>query len=272
MSACRVMLLRVRSSGAFSPLLQKGQSLCCGLWPKSTSLYGDRMRMFLISVLLLSPLTAFANPVLEAGRDYDARHRACLTAIADDPETAYETAMTWVGRGGGYRAQHCEAMALFTLGHEKEAGFRLDKIVAAFPAQTDPDLDRLKVNYATEAAQAWLQAEYPDRAYASATRALEIEPHHVEARITRARIYFALDRFDDAETDLTSALSYHPDHPEILRYRADARLRQDKLDEALADAELSLSITPSVDTALIRGHIREALAKSRAHTHTGTPQ
>jgi len=225
------------------------------------------MRLPIATLLFAaSAFPAFANdvaidPILDADKSFDVRHKLCLEAIADDPETAYESAMIWVGRGGGHRAKHCEAMALFALGQAEEAGFRLDKLVSAFPVNGGREIDKMRINYGTEAAQSWLQAGRHDRAWASATQALEIEPSHAAARITRARTYFAMDRVDDAYTDLNSVLAFNPDHPQALRYRADALLRKGELDAALEDAELSLTIEPTVETALIRGHIREAMSQ-----------
>ena len=203
---------------------------------------------------------AFADPILDSSLSFDQRHHACLEAIAGDAENAYESAATWVGRGGGFRARHCEAMALFALDHAGEAATRLDTLAAEFPkAGRDAELDRLRVNYFTEAAQAWLQAGELSRAWNSATQALDTDEGAAEARIVRARVYLALERVEDADVDLTSALAFNPDHAELLRYRADVRRRLGRLDAALADAEASLAIAPGVDTALIRGHIRQEL-------------
>ena len=152
------------------------------------------------------------------------------------------------------------AMALFALGHEEEAAERLEALAAGFP-DTDAEYLRLKVDYLSEAAQSWLQAADTDRAWKASSAALDLEPSDEGARITRARIYFALGRYADAETDLTSLLAFYPEHAQGLRYRADARLKLGKLESAMQDAEDSLALAPDVDTALIRGHIREALAK-----------
>jgi len=83
-------------------------------------------------------------------------------------------------------------------------------------------------------------------------------------RITRARAYALSGRYDYAETDLTSVLTLDPKRADALRYRADARFRQDDLDGALADIEMSLELDPtSVETALLRGQIREAIRVSK---------
>ena len=69
-----------------------------------------------------------------------------------------------------------------------------------------------------------------------------------------------LERYDFAETDLTSVLSFEPDHADALRYRADAKMKQGRLSEAKLDIERALRADPSkVETALLRGHINEAI-------------
>jgi len=69
-----------------------------------------------------------------------------------------------------------------------------------------------------------------------------------------------LNRYKDSETDLTSALVFEPNNPDALRYRADARHKQGKLDLAQADIDLAMRLSPaSVETALIRGQIKEAI-------------
>lgn len=213
-----------------------------------------------------SPDGATPDPalVLGPGLDFDARHAACLEGIAVDPDAAFETALTWVGRGGGHRARHCEAMALFALGQEREAGARLDELAASLPADAGDTVDRWRTDYHAAAAQSWLQAGEYDAAYESATAALDVTPSDADARITRARVYFALDRVSDADVDLSTLLVFHPDHAEGLRYRADARRGLGRLDDALRDISDSLALETSVDSALVRGHILEAIRERDA--------
>ena len=47
----------------------------------------------------------------------DQRHKDCLEQIGQDADLAFEEAMIWRDQGGGRRSRHCEAMALFALGH-----------------------------------------------------------------------------------------------------------------------------------------------------------
>jgi tetratricopeptide (TPR) repeat protein len=111
----------------------------------------------------------------------------------------------------------------------------------------------------------WLLVDEADKAYASASAGLVLEYDHLDLRIARARAYALSGRYDYAETDLTSVLTLDPKRADALRYRADARFKLDKIAEAQTDIEASLNLDPtSVETALLRGQIREAvrLAKS----------
>ncbi len=187
---------------------------------------------------------------------FDAKHKTCLEQIAKDAEIAYEDAMIWRGDGGGRRARHCEAMALFALGQEEEAAHRLDQLGAA----PEGGSAEMRANYYAEAANFWILADKPKFAYQSATKGLERQKDHIAARIARARAYAMLGRYDYAQTDLTSVLVFEPDNADALRYRADTHHQQGNLDQAKADVEKALSLNPSsVETALLRGRINEDL-------------
>ncbi len=201
-------------------------------------------------------LTASATePVKDLTQAMDEQHKACLEKIAEDSDAAYEDAMIWRGDGGGRRARHCEAMALFALGHKEEAAHRLDQL-GGMVGQLSP---QMRKNYYLEAANFWLMASETQQAYESASKGLEIDKEDVGLRIARARVYALLDRYKDSETDLTSALVFEPDNVDALRYRADARHKLGKLDLAKIDIDRAMMNTPSVETALIRGHIVEAI-------------
>lgn len=189
-------------------------------------------------------------------RDFETRHKTCLESIADDAQAAFETALQWRDEGGGRRAKHCVAMALFALGHEDEAAFRLDALAAG----PDGGSDATRVKHYAEATNFWLTANEAEKAYASASAGLKLAYNHLDLRIARARAYALSGRYDYAETDLTSVLTLDPKRADALRYRADARFRQDDLEGAQADIEMSLELDPtSVETALLRGQIREAI-------------
>ncbi|MEM7729831.1 MAG: tetratricopeptide repeat protein [Pseudomonadota bacterium] len=197
--------------------------------------------------------TACAADMTEA---LDARHKACLERIAEDQDLALEEAMIWRDQGGARRARHCEAMALFALGHEGEAAHRLDALASG----RDGGSDEMRANFRSEAANFWLAAEEPGRALASATAGLDHDAASAPLRIARARAHVALGDVPAAEAELDRVLKDHPGQAEALRYRADARLRRGRLHSAKQDIEASLEAAPdSVETALLRGRINEAI-------------
>jgi len=203
---------------------------------------------------------AFADNLTKT---FDETHKTCLERIAEDPETAYEEAMIWRGNGGGRRARHCEAMALFALEQTEEAAHRLNQIAKA----PDGGTPQMRADFYAEAANFWLLAKLPKEAYASATAGLEIVESHIDLRIARARAYAAMGHYDYAETDLTSVLVFDNSHASALRYRADARRKLGKLADAKTDIELSLTLDPAiVETALVRGEINEAIRKADLKT------
>lgn len=219
-----------------------------------------KLRLTLPAFALIA--TAFiAAPVTAENltAEFDEKHKDCLERIALDAGLAFEEAMIWRGDGGGRRARHCEAMALFALGHEGEAARRLD----ALAASPDGGNAEMRANFYAEAGNFWLTSNEPNNAFDSASAGLKLRKDNVDLRIIRARSYAKQGRYDYAETDLTSALAFNPRHAAALRYRADARFQQGKLQEAKTDIEKSLIADPeSVETALLRGHINEALREN----------
>ncbi len=215
-----------------------------------------RFRSVLYILPVLATGFAISANAADLTAEFDAKHKNCLEQIAVDADLAYEDAMVWRSDGGGRRAKHCEAMALFALGHKEEAARRLDKLSKSKEAGSKD----LQANFAAEAADFWLLANKPHKAYASASHGLDTLENHTGSRIARARAYALLERYDYAEIDLTSALVFDPDNAEALRYRADARHQQRKLNDAKTDIEKALELDPtSVETALLRGRINEAI-------------
>ena len=219
------------------------------------------LRCLLLGVLPLIAIS-FASPAHAADltESFDAKHKSCLERIAVDNELAFEEAMIWQDDGGGRRAKHCVAMALYALGHEEEAANRLDSLAKA----SDGGTPSMRADFYSEAANFWLVANEPDRAYKSATDGLALKVDHLDLRIARARAYAMSGFYEYAETDLTSVLTFDPQHADALRYRADTRLQQGRLSEAKVDIENSLAYGPtSVETALLRGQINEAIRKQK---------
>ena len=213
-------------------------------------------RSLLLSLPAFAICFAGSSFAADLTEEFDAKHKECLERIAQDNQLAFEEAMIWQDEGGGRRAKHCVAMALYALGHEDEAANRLDSLAMA----SDGGTKLMRADFYAEAANFWLIDGQADRAYKSASDGLKLRKDHVDLRIARARAYAMLERYDFAETDLTSVLSFEPDHADALRYRADAKMKQGRLSEAKLDIERALRADPSkVETALLRGHINEAI-------------
>lgn len=221
-----------------------------------------RFSYILLSVLaggLASVATGSNASAADLTPQLDARHKACLERIAVDQDIAYEEAMIWRDQGGGRRARHCEAMALFALGHESEAANRLDDLADS----RDGGSKTMRLNFRAEAANFWLEAQEPDNAFESATQGLKYDAENADLRIARARANVMRAELDEAEAELSLLLFHHPKHSEALRYRADVRMRQSRFVAAKTDIDASLNADPtSVETALLRGHINEAIRLS----------
>ena len=210
----------------------------------------------IFTLLLSLPLIASSAYAADLTVEFDAKHKACLERIAEDNELAYEEAMIWQDEGGGRRAKHCVAMALYALGHEDEAAYRLDSLAMA----SDGGTKKMRADFYAEAANFWLVAGEADRAYKSASDGLKLRKDHIDLRIARARAYAMLERYDYAEIDLNSVLTFSPQNADALRYRADAKMKQGRLSEAKTDIERALRADPTkVETALLRGQINEAI-------------
>ena len=209
-------------------------------------------------VLLWLPVSADESnpPTIAPVNTFDEKHKACLENISTDADQAYEGALIWRGDGGGRRARHCVAMALFALGHEQEAAFRMEKLARS----PDGGSPAMRSGYYMESADLWLKAQEPRNAYRAASEGLKIAKSSIDLRIARARAYAALGHWDYADIDLTSALAYEPNHARALRYRADTRMQRGKLKLAKTDIDRAVELGPDdIDTLLIRGKINEAL-------------
>lgn len=205
--------------------------------------------------------TAFTPAALaqDGPSAFDLRHEACLDAISDTPEQAYEAALTWKSEGGGWRAQHCIAMSLFGLGRTNMAAFRLEEIARHSLGVTDAQ----KADYYYEAANFWLVDEDYARAKAASSAGLELRAEHLDLLISRARANAGLQDYKAAKSDLNRVLKLAPTRADAYRYRADLHRKDDDFEAALRDIEKSLALDDTqVETAILRGDIREDIRKA----------
>jgi tetratricopeptide (TPR) repeat protein len=182
-----------------------------------------------------------------------ATYEHCMTLAKEHPADARELARRWHGRGGAHPADHCLAVALIGLKEYKEAAGRLEKLAQAMihaPAS-------LRADVLDQAAQAWLLAGDPARAYAAEGAALELHPDDADLLVDRAEAAGAAGWFDKAIADLDRVLKTAPRRLDALIYRASAYRELGRLDPALADIAAALKEAPdSVPALLERGNIR----------------
>lgn len=190
-------------------------------------------------------------PRIAEGPDYE----HCLEMIDRDPLGAAAFADAWDATGGGDGAQHCRALSQIAAGNEEDGAEALEKLARDSHA---PTLARASVY--DQAAQAWLIAGQPDRAYTATTAALALAPDDPDRRIARAEAAATLDRYQDAIEDLNHALELDPKRIDALVERAAAWREADRLDRAKADIDRALALNPDYPEGLLeRGIQRQRL-------------
>lgn len=187
----------------------------------------------------------------------------CLGLLAADPEGARAYAERWEAQGGGEGAKHCHALATLALGEPAQAAERLDAIARASRAG-----GAARAAVFAQAAQGWLMAGLPGRAFTSTTLALTLTPDDVDLLIDRAVALGALARYREALEDLDRALALDANRAEALVFRAAAARHLDRVEQALRDVERALTLAPDNPEALLeRGiirHLRGDVLNARA--------
>ncbi|HVY02941.1 MAG TPA: hypothetical protein VG983_04730 [Caulobacterales bacterium] len=173
------------------------------------------------------------------------RYNLCLALAAKNPQTAYEKASAWKGRGGMMYAAHCEAVALVNLKRYPEAARKLTALAnEKFDAAT-------RVQILIQAANAWMMAEQPGEALPLLSDALEISPGNIDALTDRARARAMHRDWAGAEADLTEALGKDPARADLYVLRSSARQAMGKMADARADIDKALSLVPGYGEALV---------------------
>jgi len=186
-------------------------------------------------------------PRIAEGEAYD----KCLAMLNTDPSGAIAFAEAW--NGGGEGAAHCRALSEIALGEPDRGAELLDKLAAASKAAP-----AARAMVFGQAGQAWIMAGAPDRAYASATRALALSPEEPDLLIERAVAGSGLEHYDGAAEDLTRALEVDARRVDALVLRAAAWRQLGKLDEAQDDIDRAFAQdSENPDALLERGILRQ---------------
>jgi len=189
-----------------------------------------------------------------AAAETEAMHyRRCLADANANPSLALNDADGWVKSGGGVPAEHCAALALVNLKRYAEAGSRLDKIASG--------REKLEVAFRVslfdQAGNAWLLAGQADKAIASFTAALAVDPLDADLLADRARAHAFNKNWAKAESDLSAALMVSPDRADLYVLRGSARHGMGRKADARADFDRALKLQPNNADALVeRGTAR----------------
>jgi tetratricopeptide (TPR) repeat protein len=169
-----------------------------------------------------------------------------------DPGAARDYAEHWQSRGGAHPADHCYAVSLVGLKQYKEGASRLETLAQAMLHAPNS----LRAEVLGQAAQAWLLAGDPARAYAADSAALNLLPGDPDLLIDRAEAAGSEGWYDKAAADLDRVLMSEPNRVDALIYRAAANRELGKIDNAFSDIDRALNLAPdSVAALLERGNI-----------------
>ena len=214
--------------------------------------------VLVVAVLALAAAPAAAqkqpaeNSAEKSANTPRARYQACMERAKRFPKDAFEDAIQWRDLGGGGAAEHCAATALVTLGLYKDAGARLESL-----AQRIHEEPAFKADILGQATQAWLLAEMPARAEATATAALKLKPGAVELLIDRAQARAQMADYKAALADLDIVIAKDPNQADAFAFRAAAKRYLDDRKGAAADVERALALDVNHAPALLeRGNLR----------------
>jgi len=175
------------------------------------------------------------------------------------PGEGLESALAWAESGGGGAAQHCAAVALFSMGQFRVAAVSFQELV-----QTIQENVAARSNLLAQAGQAWHQAGEIDRAYKTYSRALNLTPRAPEVRVDRAMVLAECGRYKEAIVDLDVALDVDAGMVEALVLRASAHRYLDALELSFKDVSRALVLSPRHPEALLeRGIVARLQGRPR---------
>ena len=177
----------------------------------------------------------------------DPDYLRCLEQMRDDAQAARSFAESWEASGhGGEGARHCLALSMLALGEQEQAAPRLETLAARSSAGA-----AARAAVYGQAAQAWIAAGQPMRAYGAVTLALALTPSDPDLLLDRAIAAGALGRFAESLADSSRSLEMDNARAEAWVFRAAALRHLDRGQEAMRDVEHALSLDPENPEALL---------------------
>ena len=188
----------------------------------------------------------------------------CRRRAEAGPQQALPLARAWEEAGGGNAARHCIAYALSLSGDWRGAAHIFsslaDEMNGFYRQHPDSDLASTVAPLYGQAAQAWLQADEPEKALTAIDAALAITPKDESLHLDRLVALGKSGDFEGAVAESDKVLDLDPKSSDAWLYRAGA-LREmglpDQALEAIGEAAKLKANDPAI--LLERGSIRRAL-------------
>lgn len=183
----------------------------------------------------------------------DPAYDRCLALLRDDVDEALRFAQAWEATGGAEGAQHCFALAMIGQGDLDRAAERLERLAASSRAN-----NQARAAVFGQAAQTWMMADDPNRAFGAVTMGLTLAPDDAELLVDRSVILGSQRRYREALDDLDRVLVLEPDRAEAHVFRAATLRHLDQVEPARAAVERALVLVPDNAEALLeRGILRQ---------------
>ncbi len=180
------------------------------------------------------------------------RYSACISLSETNPSRSFDDAVAWRDLGGGDAAEHCAAVSLVALKHFRAGAERLELL-----AENPTDSIFRRAGLLSQAAQAWLLDQQPERAYATLTTAIQLVPEMASLYVDRSAVRADMGLYSEAVADLDFAIDLDPLSVDAYLFRASANRYLENFDDALRDLEAVLNYEPThLDALLERGIVR----------------
>lgn len=205
------------------------------------------MKKYIAVTVLLASTSALAAPAIVASPAY----KECTALAASNPAAALAKADEWLKIDQSIAAQHCRAMALFSLKRFDEAAQALGDVRNTL----GPDNLSLRIYVTHQVAQAWINAGHADNAlndYATQLTYLTgIKGNNAttarlsaELLLDKARLNVTYGKLADAAADLDHAISLTPLNADLLLARAQVFVELGDAELAKLDAQSVLKLRP----------------------------
>lgn len=185
----------------------------------------------------------------------------CMRLVSVDGDQAFEFALAWIDRGGGFPARHCAASALFALDQFPQAAERLEALAGDMEGRAPPDA---LADLLGHAGIAWQSAGDLARAHAVQSAALALDPDNLDVRIDRAITEAQVGHWWEAIDDLNLVIGAEPDHARARVLRGAAYRQVEVYDLALDDLNLALAVAPDDPEGLLERGIVKRLTGDAA--------